>query len=139
MAKQFSLFLPKGANNNSITLVNADGTALKLLFTAGADDSDVDSITVTSSDTVARILSLYVTRGGVDYILGTVTIGAGTGTDGFNFNIDLLNPINFQGLPLNNVGKPYLRLKSGDTLKVAVTTAVTAAKTIYIMAFGQDY
>jgi len=139
MAKQFSLFLPKGANNSSITLQNADGTGLKLLFTAGADDSDVDSIIVTSNDTAARILVLYVTRGGVDYIIGTITVGAGAGTDGFNFSLDLLNPINFQGLPINNIGKPYLRLKSGDTVKVAVTTAVTAAKTIYLSAFGQDY
>lgn len=139
MAKQISLFLPKGVNNSSVTIVNADGTATKTLFTAGADDSDVDSIIVTSNDTAARILVLYVTRSAVDYILGSVTIQAGAGTDGFNFTFDFINFINIPGLPMNNVGKQYLRLKTGDTLKVAVTTAVTAAKTIYVSAFGQDY
>jgi hypothetical protein len=144
MAKQSSLFLPRSANNSSITLVNADGTTPKLLFTAGADDTDVDAIIVTSNDTSSQKIVLYITRSAVDYLLSTVNVPNGAGTDAFNPSVDLLAivPVASGGLTsltLNNMGKQYLRLKSGDTLKVATTVAITAAKTVWISAFGQDY
>lgn len=139
MAKQTSLFLPVGANNNSVTIVNADGTSLKTLFTAGANDSDVKSIVATSSDTVQRNLSVYVTRGGTDYLLGTVPIYALSGTDGAATTIDVFTNAFLTGLLIDNVGKYYMSLKSGDVLKVGVIVAVTAAKTITVSAFGQDY
>jgi hypothetical protein len=51
MAKSTSLFLPKNANNQSITLTSADTSVAKLCFTAGADDSNVKAILATTNDT----------------------------------------------------------------------------------------
>lgn len=139
MAKQNSLFLPAGANNQSVTITSADTTVAKLCFTAASNDSDVKSIIVTSNDTAAINLALYVTRSAVDYWLGTVNIPISSGTTGSVVSVDLINVTSIPGLPLDNVGKAYLPLKTGDTLKVGPIVTMTAAKTCYVSVFGQDY
>lgn len=131
--------LPQAANNQSVTMTSADTTALKTCFTAAATDSDVKAIVVATNDTAAVNLLLYITRGGVDYLLGTVNIPIASGSNGTVVSVDLLNAISNPGLPLDNVGKRYLPLKTGDTLKVACLATMTAAKTTYISIFGQDY
>jgi hypothetical protein len=139
MAKTTSLYLPKAANNQSLILTSADTTTKTLCFTAGADDSDVKAIIVASNDTAAINLALYVTRGGTDYLLGVVNVPVSSGTTGALPSIDLLNSVLLPGLPIDNVGKSYLPLKNGDTLKAAVLVTMTAAKSCYISVFGQDY
>lgn len=139
MAKSTSLFLPKGANNQSVTLTNADTTTPKLCFTAAADDSDVKAIIVVSNDTAAINLLLYVTRGGTDYLLGTINIPVNSGATGALPSIDILSSILIPGLPVDNVGKQYLPLKTGDTLKVGCLVTMTASKTCWVSVFGQDY
>lgn len=139
MAKQASLFLPAGANNQSVTITSADTTVAKLLFTAGANDSDVKSIIVTSNDTAAINLALYVTRSAVDYLLGTINIPISAGTTGSVVSVDLINTTSIPGLALDSAAKAYLPLKTGDTLKVGPIVTMTAGKTCYVSAFGQDY
>lgn len=142
MAKQTSLFLPTGHNNLSITLTSADTTVAKLCFTAGSNDSDVKAIIVTSNDTVAVNLKVYITRSAVDYLLGTVPIPTLSGTDGATAAVDLLDlnsTTSILGLPLDNVGKPYIPMKTGDTLKIGCLATMTAAKTCTASVFGEDY
>jgi hypothetical protein len=139
MAKSTSLFLPKGANNQSVTILPADTTVAKLVFTAGADDSDVKAIVATSNDTAAVNLAVYVTRSAVDYLLGTVNVPLGAGTDGTKPSVDVLAALGIPGLPLDDALKPYLPLKTGDTLKIGALVTITAAKTVWISVFGQDY
>lgn len=141
MAKQTNLYLPAATDNQSVTLVNADGTAAKTLFTAGADDSDVIAIIVASNDTAAMNLELAIKRGGTAYPLTTVNIPAasGMGAAGATVPVDLLASTMLPGLPVNSAGKRYIPLEAGDTLEVRVLVAVTAAKTVYVSAFGQDY
>jgi hypothetical protein len=139
MAKSTSLFLPKDIHNQSVVMTSADTTTPKLCFTAGADDSDVKAIMVTSNDTAAVNLLLYVTRGGTDYLIGTANIPIASGTNGVAPGIDLLSASVMAGLPLDNVGKRYLPLKTGDTLKVGCLVTMTAAKSCWVSVFGQDY
>lgn len=141
MAKAESLYLPKGANTNSVKIVPADTTTAKTLFTAGADDSDVLSIIVASDDTAAVNLELAVKRSSVAYVLTTlnIPIAAGTSSGGTVASVDLLNSTIMPGLPVNSAGKRYLPLKTGDTLEVRALVTVTAAKTVHVSAFGQDY
>lgn len=139
MAKQTALYLPKQANNQSVTFVNADSFTPKLCFTAGADDSDVKAIIVTSNDTAAMNIQLWIVRGGVDYLLGTINIPTLSGTNGTVVSVDLINAVGIPGLPVDSAGKRYLPLKSGDTLKTNPLVAVTAAKTVWVSVLGQDY
>jgi hypothetical protein len=139
MAKQASLFLPTGANNQSVTFVNADGTTAKTLVTAGSNDTDVKSIIVASNDSAAVNLQLFINRSAVAYLLGTVNIPITAGNTGAIASVDLLGSTLIPGLPLDSIGKPYIPMKTGDTLTVAPLAAVTTAKTCYISAFGQDY
>jgi hypothetical protein len=110
-----------------------------LCFTAGSNDSDVKAILVTSNDTAAINLSLYITRGGVDYLLGCVNIPIAAGTNGTVPGIDLLAAAGMAGLPLDTVGKRYIPMKTGDTLKVGPIVTMTAAKTCTVSVFAQDY
>ena len=139
MAKQSALFLPAGANNQSVLLTSADTTVAKLCFTAGTNDSDVKSIIATTTDSAAVNLTFWVTRGGTDYLLGTVNIPITAGDTGAIPSVDILGAGLIPGLPLDSTGKPYLPLKTGDTLKVGCLVTMTAAKTTYVSIFGQDY
>lgn len=139
MAKQSALFLPVAANNQSVKLTSADTTVAVTCFTAGSEGSDVKAILVVSDDTAAINLKLYVTRGGTDYLIATVNIPLASGTNGSALGIDLLALTAIPGLPVDSMGKPYLPLKSGDTLKVGCLATMTAAKTCTASVFGQDY
>lgn len=139
MAKSTSLFLPKGANNQSVTLASGDTTTPKTCFTAAADDSDVKAIVVASDDTAAINLKLFVTRGGTDYLLGTVNVPIASGSNGTAPSVDVLSSVALVGLPIDAVGKRYIPLKTGDTLKVGCLATMTAAKTCYVSVLGCDY
>ena len=117
-------------------ILPADTTAAKTVVSAGASGSKVVSLTATSDDT-ARIVRVSLVRSAVVYVLGTTTIAALAGTDGVVNSANLLSSI--PGLPLDNDGQPYINIVSGDTLTVAVTVAVTAAKTISITSVFGDF
>lgn len=140
MAKQASLFLPVGTNTFSVIILPGTTTVSQLAFTANVTNgSDVKAILVTSTDTSARDLQLFITRSSVDYSIGTVTIPITAGTVGTTPAIDLLNSTGMAGLPLDSVGKRYIPMAAGDTLRVAPTTTITTAKQIVVSVLGQDY
>ena len=119
-------------------LENADGTALKTLFTAGSSGSRVDTISATSGDTSTRVLQLWVSSGGVDYLLGEVSVTLGAGSDGATKAINVLNATDLPWVRSEG-GNAVLYLESGEVLKVMSKVAVTAAKAIYLRAQGGDY
>jgi hypothetical protein len=139
MAKTFSLPLPQNVNNLSVTFTNADTNATKLAFTASANDSNIKAILACTDDTAAINLRVYITRGGVDYLLGTIRIPTLSGTDGAAPGIDLLLASGMAGLPLDAVGKRYIPMKTGDTLRLACLATMTAAKTLWVSVLGEDY
>lgn len=139
MAKQSNLYLPAETNNGNTTFTSADTTTAKTVFTAGANDSNVKSIIVTSDDTAAINLRLYLTRSGTDYLLGTVNIPISSGVGGTVVSVDMLNSTSIPGLPVDNVGKRYISLKTGETLKAACLATMTAAKTCTVNCLGEDY
>jgi hypothetical protein len=118
-------------------IVNADASNKKTVVTAGANGSKLTALTACSDDTSARIVQVIVTRSATDYILASVPVPAGSGTDGSAAAVNLLNATILPGLSIDNDGQRYLFLESGDTLAVKATTTVTAAKTVAIAAgFG---
>lgn len=120
--------------NAVYALQNGDGVALKTLLTAGASGSRLKSLNITSDDTSTRVLQLWVTISGVDYLLGEVSATLGAGSDGATLPIKALDPAKLPSLQADGVNY-FLDLASGAVLKVKAKVAVTAAKTIYL--FGE--
>jgi len=118
-------------------IVNADGTTPQALVTAGTNAARVVAVTATTDDTAAIDYSLYVQRdgAGTNFLLGTVSVPAGAGNTSPVAAVDLLDPAKIKGLDLDGT----LILGGTDVLKVAARTAVTAAKTTYIVGLYGDY
>lgn len=120
-------------------ILPADTTSAKTLLTAGASGTKVTGINIASSDTSARIVSIYITRGGTDYNLITVSIPAGAGNDSTGALAAIEGFLLMAGLPVDNDGQKYLLLKSGDTLRANSATTVTAARKIDFVVIAADF
>lgn len=117
-------------------LDNADGTTPATLATAGTNGLVIEAISATSTDTAAVELDLSVTDGTNTWVVGSVSVPAGSGTDGgTTAAVDLLQQTDL----------PWLRddltiaLASGWSLKVGAHAAITAAKVVHVVAFGGEY
>jgi hypothetical protein len=139
MAKQTSLFITKGIKNPCVQILPADGTALKALYTASADDAVVKSLMCTSSDTAIQNVVVAINNGTFDDIIGVVNVPATAGQTGAIAAIDLLSGTLLPGLPYDQNGKRVLPLQGGYTVKVGTLGAVTAAKAISIGGVVEEY
>ena len=135
MAMTHEAVYPQTPQNKTAIIVNADGTGKKEVFTAGANGAKISCIAVTSDDTADRTLVVYVYDGATDGLIGEVLIPDGSGTNGTDKAVSLLNATSLPFLPADLT----LPLKAGAILKVAAKVAVTSAKTIYVTAFYGDY
>lgn len=132
---------PQTIVNTPVTIVNADSTNKKTVYTGGTNGSKVENILVTNTDTAAYTLQFFFTISATDYLVASVNIPASAG------NLSTVNSINplatttnwGPALNLDSNGNPYLYIANGTTLKAAVTGAVTAAKTMTILAQGGDF
>jgi hypothetical protein len=122
-----------------VQILPADTTTAKTLVTAGSSGTKVVSLTATSTDSTARVITVSLVRSATAYVLTTVTVPITAGTDGTTPSVNLLNTSIFPGLPVDNDGQPYLFLQSGDTLTVASTVTVTAAKAISFTSVVGDF
>lgn len=114
---------------------------LKTLYTASSNDAVVKAINVTSTDTAARILSLWMSdsTNGQNWLIGSINIPLGSGNAaGTTYTIDLLSGAILTALPYDSSGKRVLPMKAGYVLKVSVP-AVTAAYLIAVTACVEEY
>lgn len=139
MAKQSSLYLTQTLKNPAASLANADGTTAKTLYTVGANDAVMKSLTVTSTDTSNRAIQVILNDGVTSRVLGTVSVTALAGTDGTVAAVDLFSSTWLPGLPIDQNGKRYLPLAFGQVVKIAAVVAVTAAKTVDCIACVEEY
>lgn len=117
--------------NAGITIVNADSTNLKTILTAGADGTRIDGILVSSNDTAAVNLAFYINDGVSDLYIGNVVVAIGSGYTTV-VRVDAL-------ATLRPASINALILGAGYVLKANAVVAVTAAKTVTIVAVGGDY
>lgn len=132
---------PKLGLNNFVEGTDAAGT-YKTIYTAGASGSKIVSVTATNDDSVSHLMTLSVTRSGVDYVIGAALCQAVAGTGG-NSPLDLFagassgnTPI---ALPKDNDGQRYILLQSGDTLRATFATVLTSGKRLSVAANGADF
>lgn len=133
---------PQAINVGVQTIVNADAQAQKTLFTAGTNGSKVESISISSSDTSARDVSIYLTRSATNYLLSTVSIPAGAGqpaAPAATPAVDILRSAQIPGLAYDPNGNHYLYLMSGDTLTISAPVTITSAKTVTAVASGGNF
>lgn len=140
MAGTATPIFQQSLKNGAVQILPADTTTLKTIVTPGTNGSKVESLIVSSTDTSARDLQLTVTKGGVDYVLGTISIPANTG---FTNGVVLINVFQHANISvaLNNDlnGNKVLYLENGSVLKAKTLTTVTAAKAINLFAQYGDF
>lgn len=117
--------------NAGVTIVNADGTDLKTICTAGSNGSRIDGIFVCSNDTAEVNLAFYINNGAADLYIGNVRIPIGTGYTTIP-KMDAMTT-------LRPVYQNFIQMPSGYILKANAVAAVTAAKTVTIVAIGGDF
>jgi hypothetical protein len=120
--------------------VNADGTAAKTLYTAGANGARILSVIAVTNDTAANDVNLLLkTNGGAGTARNIggkrVPIASGDAVASTIPSVNLLDPAQIPGLMSDN----SLQLGAGDVLQVAPVAAVTAAKTLTIVVQAIDY
>jgi hypothetical protein len=126
------------ASANTVTLgSNTNGATA---YTAGTAGGRVMSLTAVTDDTVTVNVFVYIYRGTTVIPLGLVNVPLSSGnTNAARFNVDFLDGINIVGLPIDNTGKRYIPLMPNDVLKVGALANLTAAKTCWVSAHGNDY
>ena len=126
------------ASSNTVTLgSNTNGATA---YTAGTAGGRVMSLTAVTDDTVTVNVFVYIYRGTTVIPLGLVNVPLSSGnTNAARFNVDFLDGINIVGLPIDNTGKRYIPLMPNDLLKVGALANLTAAKTCWVQASGNDY
>ena len=134
---------PVFVQNPKITpaaFTNADSAnTKKTVVTAGANGTKLFALTAASSDTAARVVQVWLTRGGTSYLLNALSIPAASGSDGATPNVDILNNTIWPGIPFDGQAQSFLFLQSGDTLQVSLTTQVTATKEVDVVSVTADF
>lgn len=130
---------PYQPQQSRIQILPADAQAQKTIATAGGNGSKLIGLNVSSTDTVARDVTLSLTNGGTSYPLATKTIPIGAGTVAGTPPVNLLDPAVIPGLPVDSDGNSFLFMVSGDTLTANALVTVTAAKAITLHATFSDF
>lgn len=140
MAVTSTPIFPQTVGTGFAQIAPADTTALKTLYTAGADGSTIENIIVTSTDTSARDLQFVVTISAVDYIIGSLTIPLSSGNTAAAPPVSVFRHANFASiLTIDGTGNPIIRLPTGAVLKVRALTTVTATRVISVICQGGNF
>lgn len=114
---------------------------IKELYTASSNDAIVKAINVSSTDSAARIMSLWMKDVGSNVLIqiGAINIPANAGVgSGTTAAIDLLGGTLLPSLPYDSNGKRTVPLKAGTKLLISVP-AVTASTYISVTAMIEEY
>lgn len=139
MSKSTALNITQKLKLGSATIVAADTSTVKTVYSAGADDTVIKGLQIVSDDTTARVVNIYTNNGTTDSLLGAVSVAASSGTNGTLAAVDLLSGTIFPGLPYDANGKRIMYLPAGYSLKVSSQSTVTAAKTLTVTAITEDF
>jgi len=114
-----------------VTFTSADTTVAKNIFTAPGGPWRVNAINITSDDTATINLDIFVRSGATNYLLGSVTVPAGSGKAG-------VAPVEFFAaiMPTSEAG---IDLTGAQGLQAACEATMTAAKTCTVQVYGGLY
>jgi len=108
--------------------------------TASSNGSRVYSLMASTDDTVTVNVFLYIYSGSTVMPVGMVNIPLSSGnTNAARFPVDLLDPTNLPGLPIDNTGKRYIELAPNAVLKCGALANLSSGKSCWVTAQGADY
>lgn len=139
MAGTATPIFPQTVKNYVAQILPADASTKKTLVTGATNGTKIEALTIASTDTAARDVSLYMTISAVDYLLATVSIPANSGNTNALPAIDAIRSAQWPGLSYDANGNKILYVASGSVLKIAALTTVTTAKEIDVLAVGGDF
>ena len=113
------------------TILPADTTDLKDVVSGATDGTLVYDLVASTDETAARDITVYLHDGTTSWPLGTVTVGIGATSD------SLLNITDIPSLDKRDDGA--ILLATGQKLQVSSDDAVTADKTIWVVALGGNF
>jgi hypothetical protein len=126
---------PGEIKNAALIIEPADTTTAQDLVTAGTNGARVNFISAVTDDTSDVDLIINYNDGATDHPIVLVTVPAGSGTDGTNAAVSILNATD---MPFLGEDLSYY-LEAGDKITVAASATVTADKTVYLVASFGDY
>ena len=131
--------LGTGASTVGATVLGVDGIAAdaKVCYTAGQYGGIIESLLLSTNDTAAVNVLVYLLEEAVVHPLGIVNVPPSSGNAASVLNVDGLNSL--AGLPKNAAGMKYLPIRPNMTLKVAVLAAMTANKYLFAKTTGVDF
>lgn len=142
MTKTYTIPCVQNANNLTVQLSNATGAGTKVVaWTAGANDSVLKSFGVTSTDTAAQVLQVWINIGGAgtDILAGSVTVAAGAGNDGVTTAVDVMRSTLIPWLSYDSNGNHVFNAKAATTVKVSTVAVVTSGKNVNCIGEGGDF
>lgn len=146
MARNQDVFFPLSINTGGVTFVNADGatdvtgsTNTKTLVTGAANDTVCRNICITSDDTAAKDVMVFLSNGSTNYLLGIIPVAITSGFATGIPSVNLLDRTYLRNIPVDKDGNPYILVKNGWFLKTGMKAAMTAAKTLTITHISEDY
>jgi hypothetical protein len=143
MAKNETLFATKDMAIGSASFTSADTTVIKDILVAPSAAGDeglrIMGIAISSDDSAARDIKLYINDGTTDHPIHHVDIPITAGTDGSTATVDGLNTINAPWIIVDSAGNKYFDLKKGYKLRGKMIATMTAAKTITVTVIAGEY
>ena len=116
-----------------VKITAADTTTKKTAFTASTNGGAVITLTACSFDASPRIVVLSYNDGTTSFQIGEISVPAGSGTDGTNPPVNLLDPLIIKSLDSDG----SFVLKSLSKIEVSAKTTVTG--NIDIVGIAGDY
>jgi len=131
---------PQSIVNDVLAIVNATGTTVTTLVTAGSNGTKIESLNLSNTDAgSAYVVQLFVVVSSTNYLIGTVNVPLSSGNTVAAPAVSALTRANIPALAIDANGNPYLYLASGSSLALAVTVAITSGKTVAALAQGGNY
>jgi hypothetical protein len=116
---------------SSITFTSADTTVAKAIVAAPGTPYRIDAIEVTSDDTAAVNLDIFLRVGATNFLLGSVTVPPGSGHAGVKaaeyFELSTLANVDGISLP------------GATSIQAACEATMTAAKTVVVTVIGGQF
>lgn len=110
------------------------------ILAAQTNGAKIEKILVSSTDTSARDVSVFLQVAAVNYLLGTVSIPINSGNTNALPTVDILSALvaTVKQLPLavDANGNPYLYLDPSTSLFILPLTTITAGKFINVHVQG---
>lgn len=125
---------PSSLVNAGAVINNASGTGNVTIRTAGGNGEKLECISITSTDTVARVLNVIINVGGTDYQVGTINVPIAAGTDAASTPaVSLLeNSSMMPWVRRDSNGRAYVYLATGSILKLSAQVTLTSGKVINV-------